>query len=210
MNKGLFISFEGIDGAGKSTQIDMLKSHLENLGYNVIVTREPGGSELCNKIRDILLDKNNTDLCSMAELLLYYADRAQHINEVILPHINSGGCVICDRYYDSSYAYQLAGRKIDESILDILNNMVVADADPDITFLLDLTLEVSLKRVSGRGESDRLELESNAFKQRVRDGFLHQAQKHKNRICVVDAAQTPKAIFEDILAGLQERKVLEP
>lgn len=206
MKKGLFISFEGIDGAGKSTQIAMLKKHLENNGFNVIVTREPGGSDICNKIRDILLDKNNTELCSMAELLLYYADRAQHINEVILPNINNGTCVICDRYYDSSYAYQLAGRKIDEAVLDTVNNLVVGEIHPDITFLLDLPLNVSEQRVSGRGESDRLELENTDFKQRVRDGFLLQAKKYPDRICIVDATLTPNKIFEQILDCMESRK----
>ena len=207
MSKGLFISFEGIDGAGKTTQINMLKAHLEGLGYTVTVTREPGGSELCNKIRNILLDKDNKELCSMAELLLYYADRAQHINEVIAPKIANGECIICDRYYDSSYAYQLAGRKISEDILDELNDLVVKDAHPDLTFLLDLTLDVSLQRVSGRGESDRLELEGLSFKQRVRDGFLAQAQKHPERICVVDASQSPDGIFNDILSHLEKRGI---
>lgn len=206
MKKGLFISFEGIDGAGKSTQIDMLKKHLENNGFNVIVTREPGGSEICNKIRDILLDKNNTGLCPMAELLLYYADRAQHINEVILPNINNGVCVICDRYYDSSYAYQLAGRKIDEAVLDAVNSLVVGKVDPDITFLLDLPLDVSEQRVSGRGECDRLELENTDFKRRVRNGFLSQAKKHSDRICIVDATLSPDKIFDQILAFTESRK----
>lgn len=206
MKKGLFISFEGIDGAGKSTQINMLKKHLENKGFDVVVTREPGGSDICNKIRDILLDKNNTELCSVAELLLYYADRAQHINEVILPNINNGTCIICDRYYDSSYAYQLAGRKIDESVLDVVNNLVVGEINPDITFLLDLPLDISEQRVSGRGESDRLELESIDFKRRVREGFLAQAQKHPNRICVVDATLAPNEIFAQILACMESRK----
>lgn len=206
MKKGLFISFEGIDGAGKSTQINMLKKHLESKGLDVIVTREPGGSTVCNKIRDILLDKNNTELCSMAELLLYYADRSQHINEVILPNINNGTCVICDRYYDSSYAYQLAGRNIAESVLDVINGLVVGDVNPDITFLLDLPLDVSEQRVSGRGEYDRLELESIDFKQRVRDGFLLQAKKYPDRICIVDATLTPDKIFEQILERTESRK----
>lgn len=206
MKKGLFISFEGIDGAGKSTQIDMLKKHLENNGFNVLVTREPGGSDICNKIRDILLDKNNTELCSMAELLLYYADRAQHINEVILPNINNGTCVICDRYYDSSYAYQLAGRKIDEAVLDVINALVVGEVHPDRTFLLDLPLDISEQRVSGRGECDRLELENIDFKQRVRDGFLSQAKKHPDRICIVNATLSPDKIFEQILDCMESRK----
>lgn len=208
MKKGIFISFEGIDGAGKSTQIEFLKKHLEKKGHNVTITREPGGSEVCNKIRDILLDKNNTELCAMAELMLYYADRAQHINEVILPCINNGTYIICDRYYDSSYAYQLAGRKIDESVLNAVNSIVVGAVEPDITFLLDLPLDVSEQRVSGRGESDRLELENIEFKSRVRNGFIAQAQKYPDRICIIDATQSPDKMFEDILAAIESRKVI--
>lgn len=207
MKKGIFISFEGIDGAGKSTQIELLKKHLENNGHSVIVTREPGGSDICNKIRDILLDKGNVALCSMAELMLYYADRAQHINEVILPNINNGTCIICDRYYDSSYAYQLAGRKIDESVLDAVNSIVVGNVEPDITFLLDLPLAISEQRVSGRGESDRLELEGIDFKRRVRDGFIMQAEKYPDRICIIDATQSPDKMFDDILSEMERRKV---
>ncbi len=207
MKKGIFISFEGIDGAGKSTQIELLKKHLENNGHSVIVTREPGGSDICNKIRGILLDKGNVALCSMAELMLYYADRAQHINEVILPNINNGTCIICDRYYDSSYAYQLAGRKIDESVLDAVNSIVVGNVEPDITFLLDLPLAISEQRVSGRGESDRLELEGIDFKRRVRDGFIMQAEKYPDRICIIDATQSPDKMFDDILSEMERRKV---
>lgn len=209
MNKSLFITFEGIDGAGKSTQIAMLKEYLESKGCKVLLTREPGGSNIGNSIRGILLDKSNTAMSPLAELLLYYADRAQHISEVIVPALEDGYCVICDRYFDSSYAYQLAGRRLDDSVLDTLNQMVVDTHMPDITFLMDLSLEESINRVSGRGESDRLELESLSFKERVRHGFLEQAKKYPQRIAVINAMQSPNAIFDDILARIEGSGLLK-
>lgn len=208
MKKGLFITFEGIDGAGKSTQINLLKEYFENKGVTVYTTREPGGTDIGNKIRQILLDKENTAMCGMAELLLYYADRAQHIKEFINPALESGACVICDRYYDSSYAYQLAGRGINTQILDMLNSIVVKEYIPDVTFLLDIPLEQSDKRMSKRGgEYDRMEIENNTFKQNVRLGFLEQANNNPDRICVVNALQTPEKIFEDILNRIKTMKV---
>lgn len=205
MEKGIFITFEGIDGAGKSTQIGLLRSYLESLGKTVVVTREPGGTDIGNKIRALLLDKENTAMCGMAELLLYYADRAQHINEFILPELELGKCVICDRYYDSSYAYQLAGRGIDISVLDKLNDIVVKSVIPDITFLLDISPDFSEKRITARGEArDRLEAEAASFKNNVRNGFIKQAELNSDRICVVDATRSPEKIFEDILLGLNK------
>ncbi len=199
MKKGLFITFEGIDGAGKSTQINMLKSYLESLGRKVIISREPGGTDIGNKIRGILLDKENTAMTPLAELMLYYADRAQHINEKILPALNSGICVISDRYFDSSYAYQRAGRGLDISILDTLTELVCKDAMPDVTFLLDITLESSEGRISSRGEErDRLELESLNFKAAVREGFLKQAELDPERIAVINAMRSPEEMFCDI------------
>lgn len=208
MKKGLFITFEGIDGAGKSTQINMLRDYLEKKGMSVVITREPGGTDIGNKIRTILLDKENTALSATAELLLYYADRAQHINECIVPALESGKYVICDRYYDSSYAYQRAGRGIDISVLDKLNSIVVKDAKPDITFLLDISLASSESRITSRGEArDRLEAEGNTFKQNVREGFLEQARLCPDRIRTINAMQSPDKIFEDILHELNDIKL---
>ena len=208
MKKGLFITFEGIDGAGKSTQINMLRDYFEKKGISVVITREPGGTDIGNKIRTILLDKENTALSATAELLLYYADRAQHINECIVPALESGKYVICDRYYDSSYAYQRAGRGIDISVLDKLNSIVVKDAKPDITFLLDISLASSESRITSRGEArDRLEAEGNTFKQNVREGFLEQARRSPDRIRTINAMQSPDKIFEDILHELNDIKL---
>ena len=203
MKKGIFITFEGIDGAGKSTQRNMLRSYLEKKGKTVVVTREPGGTDIGGKIRALLLDRTNTGMCGMAELLLYYADRAQHINEFILPELNAGKCVICDRYYDSSYAYQLAGRGIDISALDELNDMVVKNVKPDATFLLDISPDSSESRIVSRGgEKDRMEEEAYSFKCSVRNGFIEQAKLHPERIHVIDAMQSPEKIFDEILLCL--------
>lgn len=205
MKNGIFITFEGIDGAGKSTQIAMLRSYLESKSKTVVVTREPGGTDIGNKIRALLLDRENGAMCGMAELLLYYADRAQHIDEFILPELAAGKCVICDRYYDSSYAYQLAGRGIDISVLDKLNDIVVKNVEPDITYLLDISPDFSDARIAARGEEkDRLEAEATSFKHCVRNGFIKQAELNANRICVIDATQSPERIFENILTGLKK------
>ena len=147
-------------------------------------------------------------MCGMAELLLYYADRAQHINEFIIPALKSGKYVICDRYYDSSYAYQKAGRGIDISVLDKLNNFVVDGAQPDITFLLDISLDSSESRILSRGEEcDRLESENKSFKQSVRNGFIEQARMHPDRIRIINAMRSPELIFNDILNELKSIKL---
>ena len=143
MKRGLFITFEGIDGAGKTTQIKLLQEYLISKKQPVRLSREPGGTPIGDKIRALILDKSNTDMCPMTELLLYYASRAQHIERVIAPALAQGECVICDRFYDSSYAYQQLGRGIDKKALDALTSMVAENYRPDITFLLDISPEVS-------------------------------------------------------------------
>ena len=207
-NKGRFIVLEGIDGAGKTTQAELLEKYLVASGRQVARTAEPTGYAGGVALRAALGGKVKKSECEMAAM--FVLDRIEHnIHEGdgIEALLADGYDVICDRYYDSSYAYQLAGRRISEDVLDQLNDLVVKDAHPDMTFLLDLTLDVSLQRVSGRGEADRLELEGLAFKQRVRDGFLAQAKKHPDRICVVDASKSPEGIFNDILWHLEQRGI---
>ena len=206
MKKGLFITFEGMDGAGKTTQIRLLKAHLEAKGHFVLLTREPGGTPISDQIRALILDVNNTGMDPMAELLLYYASRAQHIQEVILPALKKGVTVICDRFYDSSYAYQQSGRAISRAVLDQLNEMVVQDCRPDITFLLDLPEDESKNRLNSRAtEPDRLELENAAFRKRVRQGFLAQAASEPDRIQVVDASGSVEEIFAHIARALEQK-----
>lgn len=199
MKRGLFITFEGIDGAGKTTQIKLLQEYLISKKLSVRLSREPGGTPLGDKIRTLILDKNNADMCPMTELLLYYASRAQHIEQVIAPALEHGECVICDRFYDSSYAYQQLGRGIDKKALDALTCMVAEEFHPDITFLLDISPEVSAQRLHTRGnELDRLEEENQKFKEKVRQGFLSQAALEPNRIKIIDASLPVEEIFQQI------------
>ncbi len=199
MKRGLFITFEGIDGAGKTTQIKLLQEYLISKKQPVRLSREPGGTPIGDKIRALILDKSNTDMCPMTELLLYYASRAQHIERVIAPALAQGECVICDRFYDSSYAYQQLGRGIDKKALDALTSMVAENYRPDITFLLDISPEVSAQRLHTRGnELDRLEEENQKFKEKVRQGFLAQAALEPDRVKLLDATLPAADIFAQI------------
>ena len=199
MKRGLFITFEGIDGAGKTTQIKLLQEYLISKKQPVRLSREPGGTPIGDKIRALILDKSNTDMCPMTELLLYYASRAQHIEQVIAPALAQGECVICDRFYDSSYAYQQLGRGIDKKALDALTSMVAENYRPDITFLLDISPEVSAQRLHTRGnELDRLEEENQKFKEKVRQGFLAQAALEPDRVKLLDATLPAADIFAQI------------
>ena len=198
--KGLFITFEGPDGVGKSTHVSLLQKYLEENSISTVVTREPGGTTIGKSLREIVLSVDTVGLDPMAELLIYYADRAQHISQVIHPAINSGKWVICDRFYDSSYAYQSAGHKVSSEAVDALTNLVASDCKPDITFLLDVTGDSSAKRIAQRGEEkDRMELEDNSFKARVRDAFLELAQKEPQRFRKIDASGSPQETFAQIV-----------
>ncbi len=199
---GLFITFEGVEGCGKSTQIKVLQTHLEDLGFDTILTREPGGTPVAERIRALLLDPENSDLLPMPELLLYSAARAQHVGECIRPAMDAGKVVLCDRFVDSTTAYQGAGREMDAAVLETLHELSTGGLMPDVTFLLDLPVEMGLARAGKRGAADRLEQESVAFHQRVRDGFLALAQSEPNRIAVVDAAGTMDAVAGEITARL--------
>ncbi len=188
----LFITFEGPDGSGKSTQINLVANYLEDLGYRVFCTREPGGTAIGDQIRQVLHDVNNTEMTPRAEILLYSASRAQHVEQVILPHLAQGEMVLCDRYADSTYAYQGYGRQLDFDMLRLITRFATQDLEPDLTVYLDLPVEEGLRRkekanTAGQGElnrMDRLELE---FHQRVREGYLEMARIEPERWLVVDA-----------------------
>ena len=188
----LFITFEGPDGSGKSTQINLIANYLENLGYRVFCTREPGGTAIGDQIRQVLHDVNNTEMTSRAEILLYSASRAQHVEQVILPHLAQGEMVLCDRYADSTYAYQGYGRQLDFDTLRLITRFATQDLKPDLTVYLDLPVQEGLRRkekanTAGQGEwnrMDRLELE---FHLRVRQGYLETARSEPERWLVVDA-----------------------
>ena len=196
--KGLFITFEGIDGCGKTTQIEMLSSDLQKEGIPFVLIREPGGTSIGEKIRTILLDKANSGMDERTELLLYEAARAQIVKEKIIPELESGKVVICDRFYDSTIAYQGYARGLDLQEIDFLNNWSAAGIKPDITFLLDLDEETAYRRRHGRSdEEDRLEAEGLLFMKKVRDGYLSRS-KEDARFQVLDALKTPEEIYQQI------------
>lgn len=184
---GLFITLEGPEGAGKSSQLPRLCEWLESLGRTVVCTRNPGGTEIGKQIRQILLDPANTTMVSMAELMLYAADRAQHVEEVVRPALAEGHIVLCDRFSDSTFAYQGYGRGLDLTLLRALNEMATQGLRPDLTFLLDLDPEVGLKRVAESRATDRLEHEAIAFHHRLRNGFLELQTQEPERIHRIDA-----------------------
>lgn len=203
MEKGLFITFEGIDGCGKSTQLKLVSQRLEELGREVMIVREPGGTTVGEKIRGILLDKKNDSMVPMTELLLYEAARAQIVEEKIVPALDKGICVLCDRFFDSTTAYQGYARELGTELINELNRIATSGLSPDITFLLDLTSEEALKRRIGRGEEeDRLESLGTSFQDKVRAGYL-EAAGNDPRIKVIDASATPDKIAEEIRGYLE-------
>lgn len=186
--KGKFISFEGIEGTGKSTQAKLLQQSLLGLGYEVILTEEPGGTLISLRIREILLSVDHKNMKPLTELLLYNAARAQHIEEVILPALNRGAVVITDRFTDSTFAYQGYGRGIDQDLLKSIDRIATNGLRPDMTMLLDLDVETGLKRNRRINKTDRLELEDVEFHKRVRKGYHELAAKEPERIKVLDAS----------------------
>lgn len=199
---GLFITMEGTDGSGKTTQIKLLEKYLLNKGYKVVCTREPGGTPISEKIREIIIDKNNIEMTDMTEALLYAAARAQHVSQIILPTLKEGGIVISDRFVDSSVVYQGFARSIGERLIKNINKYAVADLEPDITFLLKLRPEDGLKRKEAQAELDRLEAEKFSFHQRVYDGYVRLSKRCKNRIRVIDALKSVDEIHREIINGI--------
>ena len=201
--RGIFITIEGPEGAGKSTLARAIESHLTNLGKKCLCTREPGGTPLAEQLRDVLKRHNSSEKLHIAtELLLMEAARAQHVEEVIRPALNSGVCVICDRFYDSTSAYQGGARKVDMNTIDFLNNYAVNGCHPDLTILLDLPVECGFERTSNReqtiGKFDRFEQENIDFHHTVRDTFLQLAKENPERIKIVDAARSKEAVAKDV------------
>lgn len=199
MNKGIFISFEGPDGSGKTTQINLLRSHLEKNGYKVLVTREPGGTAISEKIRAILLDPKNKEMDGVTEALLYAASRAQHVAEKIRPALDEGVIVLCDRFMDSSIAYQGYGRGLGDDVR-VINEFAVQGYSPDITFFMNLKASEGIKRVDAQGSRDRLELEALDFHDRVYRGYLALSEIYKSRYVNIDAAKSIEEISEEIAA----------
>lgn len=185
--KGLFITFEGPEGCGKTTQAKLLGDILASLGYKVLITQDPGGSVIGDKIRNVLLDTNNVQMASKSELFLFLASRNQLVEEVIKKHLDAGYIIICSRYTDATLAYQGYGRGIDLGTLQQLNDIATDNLYPDLTILLDIDPERGLERVRERHEFDRIEEEELAFHQSVRDGYIELSRQYPARIKIVDA-----------------------
>ena len=205
MTRGTFITIEGSEGAGKTTMRDRMTEWLTARGRTVVQTREPGGTELAEKLRDILLDRNTADLSGQAELLLMFAARAQHLAEVIRPALERGDTVLCDRFTDATWAYQGGGRGLPLEDIATLERLVHADLEPDLTVLFDLPVQQGLQRASQRGESDRFEAEDRIFFERVREAYLQRAAAAPGRIAVVDASGSIEQVWTLVEKILRER-----
>lgn len=203
--KGVFLVFEGIDGSGKTTQLRRTKEYLEAEGFSVVMTREPGGTAIGEKIRSLLLDPENKAMDDRCELLLYGAARAQHLSEVISPALKEGKAVLCDRFSLSTVAYQGYGRHMDFERLDAVDFVAAQGAKPDLTLVIDVPAEIGASRVaeSRREPKDRLEQEQRDFFLRVRNGFLAEAKKDAS-IVVIDGAQCEEDVFCDVCAALEK------
>jgi dTMP kinase len=208
--RGSFITFEGIEGTGKSTQIALLAKHLTALGKSVVLTREPGGTPIGDQVRRVLLDPANSALDPKAELLLYAASRAQHLAELIAPALAAGKVVLCDRFSDATLAYQGYGRGIDRELIISLDRLVTGGMRPDLTVLLDIKTAAGLARARSRNSTAGLESEGRfeneelAFHDRVRQGYLALAKQDPGRFRIIDAAPQAEAVQERIRAAVDE------
>ncbi len=194
MSRARFITLEGLEGAGKTSRLADLKAFLEQRGKTVLATREPGGTALGERLRELLLAPDQGSMAPLTELLLMFAARSEHVARLILPALEAGQWVLCDRYVDASYAYQGAGRSLGEAPVAALEALLPQRARPDLTLLLDLPVELGLARANRRSAADRFEQETVAFHQRVREAYLARARQHPHRYCVIDAAAGPDQV----------------
>ncbi len=202
MCKGLFITIEGPDGSGKSTQIQFMKEYFEANGISCLFTREPGGTIIGEKLRSIILDKENAEMCDMTEALLYAASRAQHVEELIKPALEAGKVVVCDRFIDSSIAYQGYGRELGDAVR-VINEYAVCGCMPDLTFLMLLDPSIGKSRICADVQ-DRLELEKIEFHNRVYEGYQEIAKLYADRFACINAARAKEEIREDIIGNLEQ------
>lgn len=200
MDRGKFITVEGIEGVGKSTNIDFLASLIEAKGLAVIRTREPGGTPMAERIRELLLEHGEEPMTDIAELLLFFAARSVHIHNAIKPALLAGQWVVCDRFTDASRAYQGNGRGLNQETINTLADWVQEDLQPDLTILLDAPAEIGMDRAGRRGAADRLEIEKTEFYARVRDGYLALAKSEPERFAIIDASQS----LEQVQAAIGE------
>ena len=197
MNKGLFITFEGADGCGKTTQMNLLAQYLREKGFDVVVTREPGGKGLGEKLREILLNYDG-EVSSVCESFLFLADRAQNVDITVKPAVEQGKIVLCDRHGDSTVAYQGYGRGLDIERIEMLNSIATSNRKPDLTLVFDIDVETSMKRVGT--EKDRMESAGIEFHNRVRQGYLDIAKKEPNRVKVINAVKSIEEINREVIS----------
>jgi dTMP kinase len=205
----MFITLEGIEGAGKTTQVKHIVAYLKRKGYGCVVTREPGATHIGKKIRKILLDPESKDLDPLTELLLYMADRVQHVKEIITPALSAGKVVLCDRFFDATVVYQGYARGIDIGLINKAHELVLDGLKPDITILLDLPVEIGLSRAweqiktgTRNGNETRFEEETLTFHQKVRASYLKLASFEPDRFRIIDATQNEDKVRRDIIAAL--------
>jgi dTMP kinase len=212
MTRGKFITFEGGEGVGKSTQIAALRDALRTRGRDVLVTREPGGTARAERVRELLLETSDEPMPPQCELLLVFAARATHIDNVIRPALERGTWVVCDRFTDATYAYQGGGRGVPREDIALLEQLVQRDLRPDLTLLLDAPVDVATQRATSRnvanGSADRFEREQHAFFERVRATYLEQAKREPARFAVIDATAAREAVTRAILAAIEARWAL--
>ena len=206
--RGKFITFEGCDGCGKSTQLKLLSDYLTQNGIEHIFTREPGGGKISESIREILLNGKNAEMTDECEALLYAAARMQHLADRVEPALAQGKLVVCDRYVDSSLAYQAYARGLGLDFIQKINARALEKYPPDVTVFIDLTPEDAFKRKHGADENDRLEQAGMAFHKRVHEGYKAVEKAYPNRVVAVDGKQTPQQIFAQVLQILKERDCL--
>ena len=200
MERGKFITVEGIEGVGKSTNIDTLVQRIEAAGHKVLTTREPGGTPFAEDIREILMNRSDEPVPEIAELLLMFAARSFNVNNVILPALEAGTWVVCDRFTDSTRAYQGGGRGLPMDTINRVADWVHGDTWPDLTILLDAPVEVGMERAGNRSEPDRFEQERHEFFQRVRECYLQIAASEPNRFVVIDTTRSIEEVREEISA----------
>jgi dTMP kinase len=203
-----FITLEGIEGVGKSSNLEYIRSLLEDAGNQCIVTREPGGTPLGESLRALLLSHSDDQMSADAELLMMFAARAEHMKKVILPALEAGKYVLCDRFTEATYAYQGGGRGLDVATIEVLENLVQGNRRPDLTIILDAPVEVGRARAGKRSAPDRIEKEENAFFERVRDSYQQQAANNSHRMCIVDASLQLPQVQSQILKHLQKYNIL--
>ncbi len=206
--KGLFITIEGMDGSGKTTQINLLKDFFEKQGKHVHVTREPGGTRISEAIREIILNIDYQEMDYITEALLYAASRAQHVAEYILPAIEKGDIVICDRFVDSSIVYQGMARGLGQEMVATINRFATRGLEPDVTFFLDLEHRQGMERKKNQQELDRLESEKEYFHQKVRDGYKQLAKDNQKRMIDVDAGQSIEEVHQSIIKALKQKAII--